>query len=136
MFIGVSSYSFSRLVQQGQMNLLDVVAQAKAMGFDAIEFSGLPAPEGETALACPARAGGVRARGLPVVSYTIGADFLNGEGGGWQAEAERLKDEVRVAHPSARPACATTPRAASRPGTRAREASATRCRRSPRAAAR
>jgi sugar phosphate isomerase/epimerase len=37
------------------------------------------------------------AAGLPVVSYTIGADFLNGSGGDWRAEVERLKDEVRIA---------------------------------------
>ena len=99
MFIGVSSYSFSRLMQQGQMDLLDVVAQAKAMGFDAIEFAELPAPEGETALSFAPRVREECARvGLPILSYTIGADFLNGQGGDWQAEAKRLHDEVRVAH--------------------------------------
>ena len=48
MKIGVSSYSFSRLVGSGQMTQLDVVAKTKAMGFDFIEFSGLSLPAGET----------------------------------------------------------------------------------------
>ncbi len=36
--------------------------------------------------------------GLPVVAYTVGADFLFGAGGDWRAEAKRLREEVRVAH--------------------------------------
>jgi sugar phosphate isomerase/epimerase len=35
--------------------------------------------------------------GIEIANYTIGADFLNGSGGDWQAEVERLNDEVRVA---------------------------------------
>ena len=50
MKIGVSSYSFSRLVGSGQMTQLDVVAKTKAMGFDFIEFSGLSLPAGEPAI--------------------------------------------------------------------------------------
>jgi len=35
--------------------------------------------------------------GIEMGNYTIGADFINGSGGDWEAEAERLKGEVRIA---------------------------------------
>lgn len=103
MQLGVSSYSFIRLVRSGQLTQLDVIAKAKEIGFEAIEFSTFHLPEdGESSLQSPLSfAPKTRAEcdrvGLPVVNYTIGADFLNGSGGDWQAEVERLKDEVRVA---------------------------------------
>ena len=97
MRIGVSSYSFWRLVRDGKLDFLDIPAKAKEMGFDVVEFSTFQMPAGETALsfAPKVRAACDRA-GIPVASYTIGADFLRAAGG-WQAEAERLRDEVRVA---------------------------------------
>ena len=98
MKIGVSSYSFHNLVSSGVMTQLDVISKTKEMGFDVLEFSTLALPEGETLLGFAAK---VRAEcdrvGIQVANYTIGADFLNGSKGDWKAEAERLKDEVRVA---------------------------------------
>jgi sugar phosphate isomerase/epimerase len=98
MKIGVSSYSFSRLVGAGTMTQLDVIAKAKEMGFDAIEFAGFHLPEGETPLSFAPRVRDECERvGIELASYTIGADFINGSDGDWRAEVERLKDEVRVA---------------------------------------
>ncbi|MDD2707588.1 MAG: sugar phosphate isomerase/epimerase [Verrucomicrobiae bacterium] len=98
MKLGVSSYSYSRLVGSGQMNQLDVPAKAKEMGFDVLEFSTLKVPEGETPLSfAPKLREACDRAGIPVANYTIGADFINGSNGNWQAEVERLKDEVRVA---------------------------------------
>lgn len=98
MQIGVSSYSFVRLVRSGQMAQIDVIAKAKEIGFDAIEFSTIAVPEGRS---LPAFAAELRAEservGLPIVNYTIGADFLRGSGGDLQAEIERVKREVDVA---------------------------------------
>lgn len=98
MKICVSSYSFSRLVSSGEMSQLDVIRKAKEMGFDAIEFSKFSLPEGETPLSFAPR---VREEcekvGIKVVNYAIWADFINSPAGSWEAEAERLKDEVRVA---------------------------------------
>ena len=48
MMIGVSSYSYSRLVNSGAMKQIDVIAKAKEMGFDCIEFSTIAVPEGKT----------------------------------------------------------------------------------------
>ena len=98
MKLGVSSYSFSQLVGKGAMGFLDIIPKAKEMGFDVIEFSTLPLPKGETALSfAPRIREACDKAGLPIANYTIGADFLNGSGGDWKAEVERLKDEVRVA---------------------------------------
>ncbi len=99
MKIGVSSYSFSRLLHNGSISILDLPAKVKTMGFDAIEFSSLPVPEGETfeSFAPKVREACEKA-GIPVSSYTIGADFLNGSNGDLNAEIEKTKQEVRIAH--------------------------------------
>lgn len=98
MKIGVSSYSFNRLVAGGQMPQIAVIAKAKDMGFDVIEFSALDLPKGMRAIDFAPRLKAESDRvGLSVVNYTIGADFINGSNGDWKAEAQRLKDEVRVA---------------------------------------
>ena len=98
MKIGVSSYSFSRLVRNGAMPQLDVIAKAKEMGFDVIEFSTIAVPAGKT---LPAFAAELRREservGIPIVNYTIGADFLGGSNGDIQTEIERVKREVDVA---------------------------------------
>jgi sugar phosphate isomerase/epimerase len=98
MKIGVSSYSYGRSIQEGRMTLLDLPGKVKEMGFDCVEFSTFILPAGETPLSFAPRLREVcKQVGLPVVNYTIGADFLNGSGGDWRAEVERLKDEVRAA---------------------------------------
>lgn len=97
MKIGVSSYSYSRLVGNGSMAQLAVIAKAKEMGFDAIEFSTIKVPTGKTleGFAQELRDEAQRV-GIPIVNYTIGANFLTAAGG-WQAEVERLKGELKVA---------------------------------------
>ena len=94
MQIGVSSYSYSRLVKTGALKQLDVIQKAKEMGFDVIEFSTIAVPEGKT---LPAFAAELKAEsqrvGIPIVNYTIGADFISGSGGDLKAEIERVKRE-------------------------------------------
>jgi sugar phosphate isomerase/epimerase len=98
MKIGVSSYSFSRLVNSGVMSQLDVISKAKEMGFDVIEFSTLILPEGETPLSfAPKIREECERVGIEVANYTIGGDFINGCNGNLDDEIERLKGEVRVA---------------------------------------
>lgn len=98
MKIGVSSYSYSRLVNQGVMQQIEVIAKAKEMGFEVIEFSTIKVPEGKT---LPAFAEELRKEservGLPIANYTIGADFLGGSGGDLAAEIARVKAEVDIA---------------------------------------
>ncbi|MFA9477594.1 sugar phosphate isomerase/epimerase family protein [Phycisphaerales bacterium AB-hyl4] len=98
MQIGVSSYSFSRLTRTGEMSAEDVIVKTKEMGFDVLEFSTIPLPEGES---LPKYAEKLRAKaesvGLPIVNYTIGADLINGSDGDLNAEVERVKRQVDVA---------------------------------------
>ncbi|NQU44971.1 sugar phosphate isomerase/epimerase [bacterium] len=98
MKLGVSSYSFVRLVRSGAMSQLDVIAKTKELGFDVIEFSTFELPEGETPLSFAPKVREECDRvGLQITNYTIGADFLNGSGGDLESEVERVKEEVCVA---------------------------------------
>ncbi len=100
MQLGVSTYSFGRLIRSGEMTLMDVITKVKEMGFEVIEFTTLTGflPEGETAESFAPR---IReqcdAVGLPIVNYTIAADFINANDGDWEAEVERLKKELHIA---------------------------------------
>ena len=98
MKIGVSSYSFVRLVYSGQMEQIGVINAAKEIGFDAIEFSTIAVPDG---MALPDFAGELRTEadrvGIEIVNYTIGADFLSGSDGDLEAEIARVQAEVDVA---------------------------------------
>jgi len=98
MRIGVSSYSFSRLVHTKALGQLDVIPKARDMGFDAIEFTPFQVPDGETARTFAEKARrACEAAGIPCVNYTVGADFINGSDGDLAAEIERVKEEVCVA---------------------------------------
>ncbi|MEA4890630.1 MAG: sugar phosphate isomerase/epimerase [Clostridiaceae bacterium] len=98
MQIGVSTYSFHGLVQSGKMTQFDVVAKTAEMGFSFIEIAGLNVPAGENAKDYAARLRAECERfGLEIGNYTIGADFLNGSGGDWKAEVQRLHGEVDIA---------------------------------------
>lgn len=98
MKIGVSSYSYSRLVGSGNIRQIDVISKAKEAGFDVIEFSTISVPQGKTLkdYAKELRDEAERV-GIPIANYTIGADFVNGCGGDIRAEVERLKGEVDIA---------------------------------------
>ena len=98
MKIGVSSYSFSRLVRAGEMQQIEVIAKAREIGFDVIEFSTIAVPAGKTLPDFAAELREEAARtGIEIANYTIGADFLKGSGGDLQAEIERVKAEVDIA---------------------------------------
>ncbi len=91
----ISSYSYARLTGRGEMTLFDVIDKTAELGFDAIEFTDLKAPEGKTEaeFAAEIRAHCDRA-GLPVASYTVGGNLLAEDR---DAEVERLKGKVDVA---------------------------------------
>lgn len=97
MKFAVSSYSLSALVNKGKKTELELIALAKEIGFDGIEFAGISTPDGEDKLQYAAR---LKAeclkQGVELVQYSIGADFLYGCDGDLQAEIDRLKGEVDV----------------------------------------
>lgn len=98
MRIGVSSYSFVRMVRDGSIRELDIPAKAKSLGFDVVEFSTLhpPADMPLTAYADRLREACAKAE-IEVANYTIGADLLLGSGGDLDQEVARVCGEVDVA---------------------------------------
>lgn len=98
MKIGVNSYSFRKLVSSGKMTELEIIPEARRIGFDVIEFSGLDVPKGQTIQSYAQIVRDECARvGIEMGNYTIAADFLNGCGGDLDAEIERVKTHVDVA---------------------------------------
>ena len=91
----VSSYSYHRLLNKGEMDLFQVMDKTKEFGFDAIEFVEFTAPEGKTQLEFAAELRAYAEKiGLGIASYTIGANFLQDD---VAAEVARLKGEVDIA---------------------------------------
>ncbi len=98
MKIGVSTYSFFNAIKSGELTEFDIISKAKVMGFEVIEFAGLSVPQGETAKSYATRIKEECARiGIEMGNYTIGADMINGSGGDFAAEINRLKGEVETA---------------------------------------
>ena len=94
----VSAYSFSRLINSGDINLYGCVEKTKEMGFDAIEFTEIK-PDDGSPVERYAETLGKKARelGLEVAGYTVGADFLNGSGGDVRAEIDKVKRHIDIA---------------------------------------
>ena len=99
MKISVSSYSFERLVQNGQMSQLDTVAKAKELGFDAIEFSNIKPHDGSSLeeYAKKLKEEADRCE-FEISDLVIGADLIKGrEGRTIEEEIEHVKRMVRIA---------------------------------------
>lgn len=98
MRFAICSYSLSSLVRKGEKTEKELISLAKEMGFEAFEFSEINTPEGMDKIeyARELRAEAERV-GLPIVQYSIGADFIYGSEGNLEKEIERLKHEVDVA---------------------------------------
>ena len=94
MRFSVTTYSFANLYQ-GRTDQMDCIKKARDMGFDAIEFAEILAPEGrrlseyadELAAEC-------KACGLPVSCLAFGADFLKPD---LAAELDWVKTMVDMA---------------------------------------
>ena len=91
----ISSYSFQHNINAGIDTQLSVIAKAKALGLDAIEFIDLCPPEGvsEEEYAVQLR-DEAAAQGIAIAAYTIGADLLRED---LDAEVERVCRKVDVA---------------------------------------
>ena len=91
----VSTYSFGSYVDR--LGILGVIDKVAEMGFDGNEFCDGGWTNGldlEIAAQCKARA---QEKGLALVSYCIGADFLYGSGGDLDAEVARVCRQVDFA---------------------------------------
>lgn len=100
MKIGVSSYSFSRYQSEGKLDIFGVINAAAHLGFTGIEFAGF----GPGSDCSDIKDFAMRVKdaceqvNLDIMSWTIGADFLNPPGGGSvDDEITRLCGEVDIA---------------------------------------
>ncbi len=98
MKIGVSSYSFDRLLRDSRCGYREIIRLAQKIGFAGIEFIDLANPawgiEGnEIALAREARSAADE-YGLAVLAYTVSADFLSDDP---EREIERICRKIDVA---------------------------------------
>ncbi len=92
MKIGVSSYSYSQYIRAEKMTQLDAVSKAKEMGFDAIEFTDLMPPEGETKLSYAKRICEEAKRcGIEISAYVVSANLAQKD---TTQEVQKLKERV------------------------------------------
>ena len=98
MKVSVSSYSFNQYIKAGKLTQFDCIARAKELGFDAIEFTELAAPdlEGQKALAKSLRAEADRL-GMEIHAYTVGADLYREGKEECEREVRRLCDQLDIA---------------------------------------
>ena len=96
MKIGVSSYSYQQLINEGKETQLSVMKLAKEAGFDGIEFIDLSAPDGmsEADYASLIREESEKLS-LPVIAYTVGANLLGERS--LDEEIERVCKKVDIA---------------------------------------
>lgn len=97
MQIGISSYSFARLMKHG-MTYIEAASNAKAMGYDVFEVQALRLPVAVDRLAYAHQLQDhCRAIGISMGNYTIDADFLSGSAGDTDREIARVKAEITIA---------------------------------------
>lgn len=98
MKIAASSYSFSQLINKGEMTQFDTIAKAKEMGFDAIEFvEPCDFADGKPEQYCESLRKEAEKQNIAISNYTIGADFINGSDGDTKAEIARVKKQIDLA---------------------------------------
>ena len=95
MSISVSSYSFSSMMKNEGLTQKDVISKAKELGFDAIDFAEINAPEGvsveDYADELIAEAKRI---GIAIQNFAVGADFINRD---TEAEIKRVCGLVDIA---------------------------------------
>jgi len=97
MKIGVSSYSFSKLLEAKKLTQKELIAKAKEMGFDAIEFVDMPKfGEIDVKVAKEFKKEAMK-QDISISCFTFSADFLNCEDGNYLAEIERVKKKIEIA---------------------------------------
>ncbi len=96
MKIGVSSYSFSSLINKGEITQKDTVRLAKEIGFDAIEFTELK-PDGDKSIEEYAKEIKNEAEnyGMEISAYVCGADLSIKDN---EKEIKHLKGCVDIAN--------------------------------------
>lgn len=99
MKLGVSAYSYSRILGKNGFDVAKLIKTVKEQGFDGIEFSDIPLWDGESDIFkyCAEIKKICADEGLEVINYCTGADFLNGSGGDVEKEIARVQHQVDIA---------------------------------------
>jgi len=100
MKIGVSSYSFARMMKDGEITLNDVPALAKKIGYEGVELVSFFLPEDEhptekTVEAAMAFKAAADTAGVVVTSYLVSGNFIGQDDP--MVEAERMMAHVDIA---------------------------------------
>ena len=98
MKVSVSTYSFSKMLCNGEITQFDCIAKAKELGFDGVEFADVLPHDGSSIEEYAKKLNEECKRlEMHVVNYTIGAEFLTDTDAEFTAEIERLKKEIDIA---------------------------------------
>ncbi|MCR4616013.1 MAG: sugar phosphate isomerase/epimerase [Clostridiales bacterium] len=93
---GVSSYSFQRLIDNGEYDQIKLIGLAKSMGFAGIEFADLFPHNNESKKDYAMRLRDESERlDMPILNYAVGADFLNCED--FEKQLQELYEQVNIA---------------------------------------
>lgn len=99
MKVSVSSYSFSKLINQGALNQFSCIEKAKEIGFDGIEFVNIMPHDGSSIEEYAVKLKEECQRvGIVITNYTFGADFLNGSNGDTKEEIKRVREQIDIAY--------------------------------------
>ena len=98
MKIGVSSYSFRKMINSGETTQLGCVQLAKKLGFEEVEFTDLMPHDGSTEDEYAKKIHNeCKMAGIQVGSYTFKADLINGVDVPPEKEVERVKKKLDIA---------------------------------------
>lgn len=98
MKVSVSTYSFTKMFDNGELTQFGSIQKAKDLGFDGIEFVDILPHDGSTVEEYAKKMGEECKRlGLHISNYTVGADFILGSNGDLAAEIERVKEQIDIA---------------------------------------
>jgi len=98
MKIGLSTYSLSRAIHAGEMNVLQAIEWIADNGAEHVEI----APAGFDLTETPALIDKIvkqaAEKKLDISSYTVGANFIQPDNDAYRTEIERTKKQVDIAH--------------------------------------
>lgn len=101
MEICVSTYSFSQLIDKGELNQLGTIKASKDLGFNAVEVCDINPHDNSSKREYAAKIKEeADSLGVKLVNFVFGADLLNGSGdrkGNIDAEMSYLKEMVDIA---------------------------------------
>lgn len=98
MKVSVSTYSFSQMMNRGELTQIECIGKAKDLGFDAVEIESIRPHEGSTEEEYAYKlAEEAKKIEIPLSNFTFGADFLHGCEGDFEKEIERIKKLVDLA---------------------------------------